>query len=62
MKQAASEPADGKELWGAVQDERLSKGEGSRSKDAILGKEVGWLPYGYLPLGAGRGPSGRSPH
>ena len=48
--QAAANLADRKELPGAVQNERLLQAEGSKNKEVLLGKKVGWLFQGYFPL------------
>ena len=39
----ASNLVDGKDLWEAVQNERILKAKRSRSKEVILDKQANWL-------------------
>ena len=61
LNQAALNLAKRKELWGTVQNKRLSA-EKSGEKEVILGKKAAWLLQGYCPLEDGSGLSGRLPN
>ena len=61
LSRAASSLTDRRELWGTVQNKRLSA-EKSGEKEVILGKKAAWLLQGYCPLEDGSGLSGRLPN
>lgn len=62
MNGSASNLADRKKLQGAIQNERFLKAKERRNQEFTLSQRAGCLLQGYLPLGDGRGLSGRLLH